>query len=113
MMQAPGPRDDDPPGGSGGGGWSPPSPRIHSAVAALVTAVTDHRAGRADRSAVRAAIARWRRDEQNRDARPEQVLVAFKSVLEDMPVARGYWATEAGQAEYRELIRICIEEYYS
>ena len=90
-----------------------PSPRIQSAVAALVAAVTELRAGRGDRSAVRAAIARWRRDEQNKDARPEQVLVAFKSVLEEMPSTRGYWSTEAGQTEYRELIRICIEEYYS
>lgn len=86
---------------------------MQTAVAALVTAVTEHRAGRADRDAVRAAIARWRRDEQHRDARPEQVLIAFKTVLEEMPVPRGHWGTDAGQAEYRDLIRICIEEYYA
>jgi len=112
-MHAPGPVDDDPPGGSGGGGWSNPSPNVQSAVAALVKAVTDHRAGTSDRSAVRAAIARWRRDAQNQEARPEQVLVAFKTVLEGMPAGRHYWTTEAGEAEYRELIRVCIEEYYS
>ena len=111
-MQVPGPRDDGP-GGSGHGGSQPPAnPKIVASVKALMDAIVDYRAGAVDRSVVRAAITRWRQEVHAANAQPEQVLIAFKSVLEQVPSIRAKRESGAYFEQYRELTRLCIEEYY-
>ena len=111
-MQVPDSRDDGSGGSGHGGSHTPANPRVIASVKALMDTITAFRIGTADRRAVRAAIATWRHEVHNSNAQPEQVLIAFKSVLEQVPSMRARRDSGAYIDEYRELTRLCIEEYY-
>jgi hypothetical protein len=110
-MQAAGPRDDDPGAITHGGTQS--SGERNDAVDGFFAAVVAHREGRVDKGALTAAISRWRRETQQAEPRPEHVLVEFKKLLERVPPGGRRQSIDDRMAEQRQLILLCIEEYYS
>jgi hypothetical protein len=65
-----------------------------------------------DRNDVRSAIATWRNDVINAGLQPETLLVHFKHILLGLTVAQQSTNYEERLSDRREMILMCIEEYF-
>ena len=78
---------------------------------ALANYLRDSQSG--NKEEVRCAIRAWRRDSAHRALQPEQLLVQFKRALATLP--QNQWPADYDRLlmDRRDLIVICIEEYFS
>ena len=66
-----------------------------------------------DRDHVRSAISAWCRDVAGTRSKPEEILIQFKGILANLDRDRLSTDYEQRLEERREMIRMCIEEYFS
>lgn len=89
-----------------------PATGADASVSALIDALTAYLVDRRDPVAMRAAIARWCHDVDQMKLEPQVLLVHFKQVLDALPVSEQSPNYDQRLADRREIIRMCIEEFY-
>lgn len=78
----------------------------------LVQALSAYMTATRNKADIRRAIAVWRNDVMNAGLEPQTLLVEFKKLL-NQAVAAPAEPTNAHLVARREIILICIEEYYA
>ncbi|HEY4307670.1 MAG TPA: hypothetical protein VGM82_24560 [Gemmatimonadaceae bacterium] len=79
---------------------------------ALLLALAHYLAETRDKDEIRRGVAAWRADAAQAGAEPQQLLVAFKNILLELSIDQQADSHEQRLADQRELIALCIEEYY-
>jgi hypothetical protein len=80
---------------------------------ALVEALAQYLKGARNPDEVRRAINLWRHDVTNQGLSPERILVTFKNILLGLSPPRGIADRDRWVVDQRDVILMCIEEYFS
>ena len=83
------------------------------AAATLMGALVKYVGPAHDKADVRRAINVWRHDAANAGLQPEKLLIQFKDVLRGVMPARGSRALDRWENDRREMIVMCIEEFFA
>lgn len=93
---------------------APPRFDEHSAAdAKLIGALAEYLGSTRDKDHVRRAIKAWGHDIVRLGMRPERVLIQFKDILSNLTLAQQATDDDVRLADRREIILMCIEEYFS
>jgi hypothetical protein len=91
----------------------PANDAMGSVDSQLVGALATYLDAARDKEAIRRAIAEWSHDVAHHGAQPEQALIQFKTLLRRLSPGHESDDHEKRLADQRELILMCIEEYFS
>jgi hypothetical protein len=83
-----------------------------SAESALLGALANYLSASHDKDDIRRAINVWSHDAINAGLQPEQLLVVFKNILVQLTPRQRSIGYERWLAARREMIVMCIEEYW-
>ena len=84
-----------------------------SADSRLIAALANYFGSARDKAGVRRAINAWRHDVVHTADEPERLLIQFKYILLGVTLAQESRTFDERMADRREVIRMCIEEYFS